>query len=144
MQAADTGRRRTRVMAEINMIPLIDVALVLLVIFMVMTPFLVKSQIRINLPKARMAEADQASQKTFTLQVEKEGAVYLNGERVAVESLDAALERALPNPEQQPVMIEADKEVAFQHVIVVMDAVKKRGAVKLGVSVKHDTGRGRR
>jgi biopolymer transport protein ExbD len=144
VQAADTGRRRTRVMAEINMIPLIDVALVLLVIFMVMTPFLVKSQIKINLPKAKQAEAAKATEKAFTLQVEKDGTVCIDGERVAAEALDAAIQRALPNPEQQPVMIEADKDVAFQHVIVVMDAVKKHGGVKLGVSVKHDTGRGRK
>jgi biopolymer transport protein ExbD len=127
-----------RIMADINMIPLIDVALVLLIIFMVMTPFLIKSQIRINLPKAGLKETAPRPEEILQIQLDAGGTIYVDGQAVSEEALESRLRARLPDPQNQPVMIEADRDVKFQHVVTVMDAVKKTGVSKLGINVKHD------
>ncbi|MDO9542280.1 MAG: biopolymer transporter ExbD [Kiritimatiellia bacterium] len=137
-----------RIMAEMNMSPLIDVALVLLIIFMVMTPFLIKSQIKINLPKAKLKEAVPRPEQILQIQVDTAGNVFIDGQTVAKDTLESRLRARLPDPQNQPVMIEADQDVKFQHVVTVMDAVKRTGVSKLGINVRHvpadrqDTGRG--
>lgn len=131
-----------RIMAEINMIPLIDVALVLLIIFMVMTPFLIKSQIKINLPKAKLKEAVPRPEQILQIQLDTSGNVFIDGQTIAKDTLESRLRARLPDPQNQPVMIEADQDVKFQHVVTVMDAVKKIGVSKLGINVRRDTGRG--
>ncbi|MEI8351177.1 MAG: biopolymer transporter ExbD [bacterium] len=125
-----------RIMNEINMIPFIDVALVLLIIFMVMTPFLVRSQLKINLPSTKKVEPDLTRKQTLTVQVDRAGTAYLNGLPVAPDLLEGRLKQLLTDPERQPVVVEADKDVPFQHVVAVMDAAKRIGATKLAVCVK--------
>ncbi len=124
--------------AEINMIPFIDIALVLLIIFMVMTPFLVRAQIKINLPKARAAEKSQTKNNQVQISVTRSGAIYLEGKVVASDAFEAALKRQLPDAANQMVIVSADREVAFEKVVTVMDAAKRCGAGKLGVCVKED------
>lgn len=136
------GNGKYRIMAEINMIPLIDVALVLLIIFMIMTPFLIKSQIKINLPKARLKEPAPRPEQILNIQVDTAGAIYIDGQTIARETLESRLRARLPDPQNQPVMIEADQDVKFQHVVTVMDAVKRAGVSKLGINVRHEAGRG--
>lgn len=136
------GNGKYRIMAEINMIPLIDVALVLLIIFMVMTPFLIKSQIRINLPKAKLKETMPRPEQIMQIQLDAAGAVYIDGQSIAKDALEKRLRARLNDPQNQPVMIEADKEVKFQYVVTVMDTVKRLGVSKLGINVKPDTVRG--
>ena len=125
-----------RIMNEINMIPFIDVALVLLIIFMVMTPFLVRSQLKINLPSTKKVEPDLTRKQTLTVQVDRAGTAYLSGLPVAPDLLEGRLKQLLTDPERQPVVVEADKDVPFQHVVAVMDAAKRIGATKLAVCVK--------
>jgi biopolymer transport protein ExbD len=125
-----------RIMAEINMIPFIDVALVLLLIFMIMTPLLVQSQLKINLPAIKKVEPDQPRKQTLTVQVDRAGTAYLSGMPVAPDLLEGRLRQLLTDPEHQPVIVEADKDVPFQHVVTVMDTAKRIGATKLAVCVK--------
>lgn len=125
-----------RIMNEINMIPFIDVTLVLLIIFMIMTPFLVRSQLKINLPAMKKADAELTRKQNLQIQVDRVGTAYLNGIPVAPDLLEGRLRQLIADPEHQPVVIEADKEVPFQHVVNVMDAAKRVGAVKLAVCVK--------
>ncbi len=125
-----------RIMAEINMIPFIDVVLVLLLIFMIMTPLLVQSQLKINLPAIKKVEPDQPRKQTLTVQVDRMGTAYLSGMPVAPDLLEGRLRQLLTDPEHQPVIVEADKDVPFQHVVTVMDTAKRIGATKLAVCVK--------
>ncbi|MFA7157977.1 MAG: biopolymer transporter ExbD [Kiritimatiellia bacterium] len=129
-----------RIMADINMIPLIDVALVLLIIFMVMTPFLIKSQIKINLPKAQLKQPVPKPEQVLQIQIDLAGIIYIDGQKVTKDALEGRLKSRLPDPQNQPVMIEADQDVKFQHVVTVMDAVKRAGVSKLGINVKHEKG----
>jgi biopolymer transport protein ExbD len=129
------------VMAEINMIPFIDVALVLLIIFMVMTPFLVKEQIKINLPKTRSVNTPvDNKQKPVQVNIASSGAIYVNGEAVEEDQIVESIKRHLSDPESQPVVIAADKDVAFEKVVAAMDAAKLCGAKKLGISAMHNEG----
>lgn len=132
-----------RIMADINMIPLIDVALVLLIIFMVMTPFLIKSQIKINLPKAKLKESVPRPEQILNIQLDNAGSIFLDGQPVAKAVLESRLRARVTDPQNQPVMIEADQDVKFQHVVTVMDAVKRIGVSKLGINVRHDLPAGR-
>lgn len=129
-----------RIMAEINMIPFIDIALVLLIIFMVMTPFLVKSQIKINLPKAKTTDTPPPRRQALTVQLDKQGVIFLDGKPVRADAFEERLRTMIggSDPQEQPLMIEADKDVPFQHVVVVLDAAKRIGITKLGINVKQD------
>ena len=135
MTNSDQISEKYRIMSEINMVPLIDVALVLLIIFMVMTPILVKSQIKINLPSAG-APRETGPVQGVTILVDQSGKVYLNNREVPDEQLSGELKRLVTNPETQPVVIEADKSVQFEHVVRVMDIAKRLGILKINVSVK--------
>jgi len=143
MKTSSRMNGKYRIMAEINMVPMIDVALVLLIIFMVMTPYLIKSQIKINLPKAKLKEAVPRPDQILQIQVDVAGNVYLDGQTVAKNALESRLKARLPDPQNQPVMIEADQDVKFQHVITVMDVVKRLGVSKLGINVRHDAPAGK-
>ncbi len=134
---ADQGDKDFGIMAEINMIPLIDVALVLLIIFMVLTPILVRSQIQVNLPGAATV-TPTPEQRTLNVQVAKDGQIYVADQAVLPDALEAALRGQIPTPADQTVVIEADKQVAFEHVVKVMDTVKKIGVTKMGVAVKQE------
>ena len=135
---AGSGNGKYKIIAEINMIPFIDVALVLLIIFMVMTPFLVKSQLKVNLPKAESAEQAADEKDMIDVQVDRDGAISVNGQTVPPDAVEAALRNVLLDVENQPVVVHADGEVPFQSVVTVMDAAKKIGVVKLGVGVKQE------
>ena len=148
MKTSAQRNGKYRIMAEINMVPMIDVALVLLIIFMVMTPFLIQSQIKINLPKAKLKEAVPRPEQILQIQLDTAGNVFIDGQTITKDALESRLKSRLMDPQNQPVMIEADRDVKFQHVVTVMDAVKRTGVSKLGINVRHvpadrqDTGRG--
>lgn len=130
------------IMAEINMVPLIDVSLVLLIIFMIMTPLLVKSQLKLELPEAQAGEKTP-TKDTIEIQVSPAGTVYVNGEPVVAAELEEALRQAVPDPANQPLLVQADKATAFEHVVTVLDLAKKIGVIKVGVGTtdkrKRDT-----
>ena len=81
------GGDKYRLISEINMIPFIDVSLVLLIIFMVMTPFLMKSQIKVNLPGSSSAQQITQDDKTVDIQVQADGAIFMDGKKVAAKDL---------------------------------------------------------
>ena len=126
------------IMAEINMIPFIDVALVLLIIFMVITPELVKSQILIKLPTLQKGDAAQANEAPVRVQVNKEGEVFVGGSRVRSDAVDSSLAAALFNPKSQSLLIEADKDTSFRNVVKIMGAAKKLGVSKMAVGVMEE------
>ena len=120
--------------AEINMIPLIDVSLVLLIIFMVMTPFLVQQQVSVNLPKS--VSGHEAPDRPIVVLIQKQGDLSLNGKPISISTLEGALRPLLGPRHERPVMIQADKDIALQQVVAVMDIAKKLQVAKLGISVE--------
>ena len=123
------------IMAEINMIPFIDICLVLLIIFMVMTPLLVQSQISVKLPSSVSAEAAKPDRETVTVEVRKDGAVFVDGKEIASDQIEKTMREKLPDAKEQSVIVEADRDVPFKFVVDVMGVAKKLDVGKMGVSV---------
>jgi biopolymer transport protein ExbD len=128
-----------QIMSEINMIPLIDVSLVLLIIFMIMTPLLAKhAQIKINMPEAKATVTPEQA-RNVEVTVDKAGAVFVDGSPVAAAALEDLLRRRITDPKTQSVIILADKDVSFDRVVAVMDTAKRLDMRSLGVGVKPKT-----
>src|SRR3989338_7099854 len=125
-------RTKFPLMSEINMIPLIDVSLVLLIIFMVVTPFLVTSQIKVNLPKAVSGIAPDSN--PIKIQITSRGTIYVESEATLEDNLNNILRSRLAREKNPVVLIEADATVPFNKVIKAMDSAKLAGAQKLGVA----------
>lgn len=120
--------------SEINVVPLVDIILVVLIIFMVTAPMIMKQGISVNLPKAASGEATQSQQITIVLS--GDGKMYLNEKEVELPAiLAAAQSAAASNPETQAI-ISADKEVPHGKVVAVMDMVKQGGIKKFAISIE--------
>ncbi len=123
--------------ADINIVPLVDIILVVLIIFMVTAPALSKPSVKVNLPEA--SSGDQSPSTPFTVAITNEGDVSVNGESVDEEKLKqmAALE-AEKNPELQA-LIGADRDVPHGTVIKVLDWIKSAGIKKFSLTTDGPT-----
>jgi biopolymer transport protein ExbD len=120
--------------SEINITPFVDVVLVLLVIFMVTAPIMVKETMNIKLPKA--TSSDRSEVKTFAVAVSKNGQVLLNGEIIDMTLLfDKAVALKNENPDIQ-LIISADKEAMHGDVIKVLDQVKLAGITNFAFQIE--------
>jgi biopolymer transport protein ExbD len=123
-----------RMITEINVTPLVDIVLVMLIIFMVTTSYIVNPSIKVDLPKAATG-SDQAK-TTLGLTLTKEGGLYLNGDKTDDDGLKRFIGTELPrNPELQAV-IAADKVVPHGQVVHVIDVVKRAGVRKFAINVE--------
>lgn len=121
-----------RIIAEMNLIPLIDIALILLIIFMVLTPVLVQSQIQVHLPKsASGAAVSKAVEVTLT----RDGKVYVEGKASSLAKVERDLQLRLGGAREKTVLIQADREVPIERIVKVLDAGKRLGVGKLGIGV---------
>lgn len=119
--------------SDINVVPLVDIILVVLIIFMVTAPMIMKPSINVNLPKAASGEASQATQLSITLT--KDGATLLNGAPADEAQIRAkAAELVTVNPEIQAI-IAADTDVPHGRVVGVIDLVKVAGVKKFAISI---------
>lgn len=121
------------VMAEINVVPLVDVILVVLIIFMVTAPMIMKPSINVNLPKAASGEATTPSKLNIT--IGSDGKLNLDGKMVEdAEVQIVAQEEVKKNPDIQAI-ISADKDVPHGRVVSVLDVVKGAGVKKFAISI---------
>ena len=117
-------------MSEINVTPMVDVMLVLLVIFILTAP-LMASSIKLELPKTDAATASEAP-KFVALVIDKAGQIFLNDKPIALDALKASLTRtAVQNPETE-VQLRADEAVPYGKVVEVMGAAQKAGLNRIG------------
>lgn len=126
---------KNKIIAEINMIPLIDISLILLIIFMVITPFLVQSQIQVNLPKASTGTKG-GDEEVLKVQLAADGTMTVDGKRVKYSRLKDELLLRFSKSYKKTVLVEADKTVPVERVVTVFDIAKKLGAGKIGIAVK--------
>ena len=118
------------VMNEINMTPLVDVMLVLLIIFIITVPVLTHS-VNVDLPRAENTPT-QLKPETVNIAVDAAGLIYWNETQVTEAELDVRLETEATKQPQPEVHIRGDKAVAYEHVIKTMAAVQRAGILKLG------------
>ena len=124
------GRRIGSTLAEINIIPLVDVVLVLLLIFMLTAPMMYRG-IDVNLPRA--AAKPTAVEERMVLTVTKEGGLYLNDRRVTPAGLDDALREAFRSRADKTLYLKADAGLSYGSVIEAMDRVRRAGIERLGM-----------
>jgi biopolymer transport protein TolR len=122
--------RHRRFLAEINVIPLVDVVLVLLIIFMVTAPMLYRGM-DIKLPTS--SSNTIKPEERLVLTVERDQQVYLDKERVLAAQVEGKLRAAKERNPEVSVYLRADKDVPYGTVVQVMDGVKRAGIEKLGM-----------
>jgi biopolymer transport protein ExbD len=118
------------VMSEINMTPLVDVMLVLLIIFIITVPVLTHS-VNVELPRADNTPSELQPQ-TINIAVNAEGQVYWNETPVSATELAQRLEQQARQTPQPEIHLRGDKAVAYEHVAQTMAAIQRAGILKLG------------
>jgi TolR protein len=137
------GRRRGRgarvgtSLAEINVVPLVDVMLVLLIIFMVTAPMMTQG-LPVNLPQARRAQpvAAQPIYVTIPAAFPKDRVVQINNDEVRVDILQERMKQAMLEREDKSVFVRADGTVPYQDLVFVMDKLKEGGVEKVGLATR--------
>jgi biopolymer transport protein ExbD len=127
--------KRAQLMAEINITPFTDVVLVLLIIFMIATPFIYQSSMRVELPQG--AKTEETSQDII-ITVNAQGEAFLEDTKVDLDTLRHKLSAMVRNKPHALVIVNGDKNVRYNSVIQVMDIMTQSGVKNpgLGIEVK--------
>lgn len=118
-------------MSEINVTPMVDVLLVLLIIFMIMAPLL-QHQIKVALPDAPLHVEVTKTSKPLDLAIRSDGTLYLNDSQISMQELKARLAVVAQETPQPQVKIRADKSVEYRNIWNVMSSAKSVGIIHLG------------
>lgn len=129
------GKKRnhfeSKLLSEINVTPLVDVVLVLLIIFMVTAPML-QMGIDVNLPKVKSKSVDVTEEKLIlTINSAKE--IYINKNKTSLPDLGVKLESIFAKRIDREIFMRADRDVPYGYVVEVMSVVRKAGVDKLGM-----------
>lgn len=122
--------KRHRLMSEINMVPFIDIVLVLLIIFMISAPLMYRG-IDINLPKSSVNTIKP--EQRIILIVDRNRNIFVDDEIVPMIGLEAAIQKKRRPDSDATVYLKADKDVPYGTIVAVMDIVKGMGIDKLGM-----------
>lgn len=132
------GRSRRRApMAEINVVPYIDVSLVLLIIFMITTPLL-QSGVEVDLPKAEAKSIDPAQDPPMIISITEDGRLFFDDgsqdeTEIDMEALIARVMAALQEKPGRAVLIRGDKSVDYGRVVTTMATLKRVGVASVGL-----------
>ena len=119
-------------MAEINVTPLVDVMLVLLIIFMITAPMLTQG-LSVQLPTAEGRSLELASNQPAKITIMPNGAVYVDGSPAGSTNLEATLGPMLRARKVKRALLEADKAVPYGRVVAVLDVMNRAGVEQLGM-----------
>lgn len=124
-------KNRAHSMQEINVTPLVDVALTLLIIFMVATPMM-NNIIKVELPSSRIDDSTPQShnQQELTVFIDKHRKIFLNGQEHSLESLLKTLQQLVKKNSEDIVFVKADQSVPYGKVIDLVDTIKISGGIK--------------
>jgi biopolymer transport protein TolR len=128
MVAVGSGKK---LMSEINVTPLVDVMLVLLIIFMVTAPMMMEG-VDVNLPQTK-TKSIKTQEDPLILSVTKNGDVFLENHTVKLEDLGQKIETVFKYRKEKEVLLRADKDIPYGFVVKVMAEVKRAGVAKLGM-----------
>ncbi len=128
------GRRAATSLSEINVVPLVDVMLVMLVIFMITAPMMQRG-LDVQLPEARRAEPLMSERLfvTVPLAYRTEGVVQLGDDTVGIDTLPTRLQAALEDREDKSVFLRGDSEITYGELVSVMDQLKEGGVEDVGL-----------
>jgi biopolymer transport protein ExbD len=131
--AAGSNNDNDDTISAINVTPFVDIILVVLIIFMVTTPIIMKPSINVNLPKA--ASGDDTSAAPLNISISAAGAIFLNGKASDENELKTFSEGLIKQKPDAQAIISADKDVPHGKVIAVIDAVKSGGVHRFAISI---------
>jgi len=131
------GVRVSTSLAEINVVPLVDVMLVLLIIFMVTAPMMTQG-LAVNLPQARRAQPVSAQPLYVTIPASfaRDRIVQINNDDVRVDILQERMKEAMLERTDHSVFVRADGAVAYQDLVFVMDKLKEGGVEHVGLATR--------
>ena len=125
-------KRRKKLMSEINVVPYIDVMLVLLVIFMITAPLLSQG-VKVDLPRAAAQPVDSQDRETLVVTVDREGRYFLDDRRITSEELTRKVAAILKARPQTPVLIRGDRQSNYGEVVRAMTLLQSAGAPSVGL-----------
>lgn len=129
--AASTRRRG--LITDINVTPLVDIILVLLIIFMLTAHLIARQAIEVHLPKAVSGAPSAPTVLAVTLT--RDGALYLNGAPIGAAGLRAAVKEAVTKDAQAQVLVAGDRDVSHGRVVWVLDLVKSLGVTSFAIQI---------
>lgn len=121
------------IVAEINITPLTDIFLVLLIIFMITSSAMIESGGKVNLPKA-VATQTESRGTTVTLAVK--GEIFVNQKKVTEQDLEKALQEVLNNNANKTVILRGDKDILLGETVKVMSIIKRAGATEIAIAAE--------
>ena len=125
--------RKSKLMAEINITPFTDVVLVLLIIFMIATPFIYQSSMKVQLPQASKSEE---TSRDVIININAQGDVFLEEAKVDLDTLKYKLTAMIRGKPDTSVIINGDKNVKYDSVIQVMDVLTRSGVKNPGLGIE--------
>ena len=125
-------KRHKKLMSEINVVPYIDVMLVLLVVFMITAPLLSQG-VKVDLPKAAAQPVENQDRETLVVTVDRDGKYYLDDRRISAEDLRRKVAGTLRARPQTPVLIRGDRQVDYGEVVKAMTLLQSAGAPSVGL-----------
>jgi biopolymer transport protein ExbD len=125
--------RGSRLIAEINITPFTDVVLVLLIIFMIATPFIYQSSMKVELPQA--SKSEEVS-RDIIININARGEVFLEDKKLDLETLKYRLRAIVRSKPDTSVIINGDKNVKYDSVIQVMDVLTRSGVKNPGLGIE--------
>jgi biopolymer transport protein ExbD len=137
------GRRRGRggaPMAEINIIPLVDVVLVLLIIFMATTAFVKESGLNMKLPAAKTSEVVPQENQDINVALTRDNKIFLDGKATSESALQAVMNQRARQNKETRVVIKGDENIEYKRVVRVMDMAKQAGLPKVALGTQLPSG----
>ena len=134
------GRTQTA-LADINVTPLVDVVLVLLIIFMVTAPVL-QSGIEVNVPHTRTVK--EVTEERLVISIDKSQKVYLGNDPININRIAQTLHQRIRDPQHQSIYIRSDEDVPFGAFATVMDAIKQSGISNVSIVTQPINSNGQR
>lgn len=125
------------IVSEINIIPLVDISLVLLIIFMVTANYIMSPSITIDLPQASHAKQVQPDD-TVTINISREGPVYIENELVTSAELRKRMKSKFQDNRDMAVIISADRNVNFKSVVNILDLLSEIGISRLNIATVNE------
>jgi biopolymer transport protein TolR len=120
----------------INVTPLVDITLVLLIIFMVTARFISEPSIGVTLPKSSSSSSGEVSEKNVFLTIDQSHQIYLNNSPVAKDKLGESIRQLLAKRADLNLIIRADKNISHGEVISILDEVRSQGVTEFGIAVE--------
>ncbi|NOR26278.1 MAG: protein TolR [Desulforhopalus sp.] len=128
------SNHRKKLVSDINVTPMVDVMLVLLIIFMVTAPMMTQG-VNVELPETT-AKSLRQEEKPIVITISKEGDISINNIPLVRALMVQELQKNYDSNKNQPIFLRADKNVAYGHVVTVMADVKSVGFDKIGMITK--------